>query len=471
MNYEKLDQLVESYREEILGKLKEWIAIPSVQAPRSAENAPFGPEVRRMLDLFLTDARAMGFDVKEFDGYCAHAQMGEGDKTMGILAHLDIVPAGDGWVHDPFGGEIEDGKFYGRGVTDDKGPMLGALFAMRVVREAGIPLRHRVRAIAGCDEETGMSDMRYYREHSDLPDYGFSPDAEYPLINIEKGGLNLVLSAEADGDACARIPLYSMEAGVRCNVVPGVATAEVGTQAVPLAELRKKLAAVCAAHPGFTLAAEPAGEGRAKITATGVSAHASMPHLGANAAGMLLIALHELGAGGALGRAIEGLASVIGMTHDGAGLGIAISDEESGSLTSNLGILRYDGANLYAELDNRYPISANEETMLQSAATAMAPWGVKVTKLRSHAPLHVPADSEVVRGLLEVYHEATGLPAYPIAIGGGTYSRMMPNTVAFGIGFPGDQETCHMPDEHVEIDKFLLAVKIMARAIARLAGA
>ena len=471
MNYEKLDQIVASYREEILVKLKEWLAIPSVQAPRSAENAPFGPEVRRMLDLFLADAQAMGFEVKEFDGYCAHAQMGSGDKTMGILAHLDVVPLGDGWVHNPTGGEIEDGKIYGRGVSDDKGPMLGALFAMRAVKEAGIPLKHRVRAIAGCDEESGMSDMRYYREHSDLPDYGFSPDAEYPLINIEKGGLNLVLSAEADGAGCAKIPLYSMEAGERCNVVPGVATAVVGTENVPLPELTEKLAAICSAHPGFHLASESAGENRAKITATGISAHAAMPHLGVNAAGMLFIALHELGAGGALGRAIEGIASAIGTTHDGAGLGIAISDEESGALTSNLGILRYDGQKLQVQLDNRYPISANEETMVQNAVIAMAPWGVTVTKLRSHTPLHVPADSEVVRGLLEVYHEATGLPAYPIAIGGGTYSRMMPQTVAFGIGFPGDPETAHMPDEHVEIDKFMLAVKIMARAIARLAGA
>jgi succinyl-diaminopimelate desuccinylase len=396
--------------------------------------------------------------------------MGSGDKTMGILAHLDIVPAGDGWVHAPFGGEIEGGKFYGRGVTDDKGPLLGALFAMRAVREAGIPLKHRVRAIAGCDEETGMSDMRYYREHSDLPDYGFSPDAEYPLINIEKGGLNLVLSAEADGAGGAKVPLYSMEAGVRCNVVPGVATAELGTEKVPLSELKEKLADVRLKHPGFDLIAEPAGEGRAKITATGVSAHAAMPHLGVNAAGMLLIALGELGAGGALGKAIEGLASAIGTTHDGAGLGMAIADEESGALTSNLGILRYDGTKLSVELDNRYPITANEETMLQNAATAMERWGVKVTKKRSHAPLHVPADSEVVKGLLEVYHEATGLPAYPIAIGGGTYSRMMPQTVAFGIGFPGDQETCHMPDEYVDIDKYMLSVKIMARAIARLAG-
>jgi succinyl-diaminopimelate desuccinylase len=196
-----------------------------------------------------------------------------------------------------------------------------------------------------------------------------------------------------------------------------------------------------------------------------------MPELGVNAAGMLLTALRELGAGGAAGRAIEGLANVIGLTHDGAGLGIAISDAESGALTSNLGILRYDGLKLTVELDNRYPISAVEETMVDNAKTAMAPYGVQVAKQRSHTPLHVPADSEVVKGLLEVYHEATGLPAYPVAIGGGTYSRTMPSTVAFGISFPGDTETIHQPDECLEIDKYMLAVKIMARAIARLAGA
>jgi succinyl-diaminopimelate desuccinylase len=240
---------------------------------------------------------------------------------MGILAHLDVVPAGDGWVHEPFAGTMENGRFYGRGVTDDKGPALAALYAMRAVREAGIPLKHRVRLIAGCDEETGMTDMAWYHQHSDLPDYGFSPDAEYPLINIEKGGLTLLLTADADGIAGAQIPLYSMEAGERVNVVPGSATAVVGTEAVSLDALRDKLAKVCAAHPGFNLKAEAVDAGLAKVTATGVSAHASLPHLGVNAAGMLLTALHEIGAGGAAGRALEGLATVIGLTHDGAGLG------------------------------------------------------------------------------------------------------------------------------------------------------
>lgn len=471
MGYTKLDAIVASYENQLMENLKKWIAIPSVNAPRSADNAPFGLEVRRMLDMFLEDARAMGFDVKDFDGYCGQAEMGAGEKTMGILAHLDVVPAGEGWVHEPFAGTIDKGRFYGRGITDDKGPALAALYAMRAVREAGIPLKHRVRMIAGCDEETGMTDMAYYRAHSDLPDYGFSPDAEYPLINIEKGGQVLLLTAEADGVSGATIPLYSMEAGERVNVVPGTASAVVGTGSVSLDALKEKLAAVRAAHPGFDLKADAVDASLAKITATGVSAHASMPHLGMNAAGMLLIALHEIGAGGELGRALEGLATVIGMTHDGAGLGIAIADELSGALTSNLGILRYDGRKLSVQLDDRYPLSADEKTMHQNAAAAMAPWGVKVSVPSSHTPLHVPADSEVVRGLLEVYHEATGLPAYPVAIGGGTYSRTMPNTVAFGIGFPGDTETCHMPDENAEIDKFMLSVRIMARAIARLAGA
>ncbi len=230
-----------------------------------------------------------------------------------------------------------------------------------------------------------MSDMRHYARHSDLPDYGFSPDGQYPLINIEKGGLNLLLTAEAGPAADAAIPLYAMTAGERPNVVPGVATAVVGTRVVGLDGLCEKLAFVARAHPGFDLKAEPDGEGRARITATGVSAHASLPHLGVNAAGMLLVALCEIGAGGAgadesgadgsgaVGEAIRGLAERIGLTHDGSGLGMAISDELSGALTSNLGILRYDGASLSAELDNRYPLSADEGALLDGAARAMAP--------------------------------------------------------------------------------------------------
>ena len=193
MDYTYLDSRVEELREELLADLKRWIAIPSVLG-EAAPDAPFGAETRRMLDLAMETAERYGFKTRVFDGYCGDVSLGEGAQTMGILAHLDVVPLGDGWTHDPLGCEIEDGRVYGRGVIDDKGPALAALYAMRAVRDAGIPLQDGVRLILGCDEETGMQDMRHYASVNKMPDYGFSPDAEFPVINIEKGGLAILLS-------------------------------------------------------------------------------------------------------------------------------------------------------------------------------------------------------------------------------------------------------------------------------------
>ncbi|MGI6173340.1 MAG: dipeptidase PepV [Christensenellales bacterium] len=469
MDYTKLDNIIASMREDILESIRRVVAINSVAAQESAPNEPFGKEVRRALDTFLTIARENGFEARDIDGYAGDVRLGTGEKTMGILAHLDIVPAGDGWTVDPFSGVIRDGKLYGRGTTDNKGPAVAALYAMKAVREAGIELKDAVKLIVGCDEETGMTDMRHYAQHEKLPDYGFSPDADYPLINIEKGGLGLLLSCVTGGEDGAEIPIYELYAGERCNVVPGSAYAIVGTEKVSLQELRERVRALCAEDERLKIAVSEAGNCRAKIEATGVSAHASLPHLGVNAAGMLLIALKKLSAGGGSREAIALLADKIGFEGDGKSLGIAISDEESGALTCNLGILRYDGNELSAQLDNRYPISACEETMCGQAVMTLS-GKMSVRRVSGHPPLHVPKDSEIVQGLLEVYHEVTGLEAYPIAIGGGTYSRTMPNTVAFGINFPGDVDLCHMPDEYVDIEKLMLSVKIMAHAIVRLAG-
>lgn len=316
-----------------------------------------------------------------------------------------------------------------------------------------------------------MTDMRHYASKAALPDYGFSPDAEYPLINIEKGGMQILLGALARPDEGAEIPVYEMEAGERINVVPGAASVIVGTARVSAAALDARLAAVCAAHEGFALRCADLGGGRARVEAAGKGAHASTPHLGLNAAGMLLIALKELGAGGTCAPSIAALSDLLGMAHDGARLGIAIADELSGALTCNLGLLRYDGAVLSAQLDIRYPLSAQEETMCGQIAMAVSGTGLFMRRTGGHVPLHVPAEHEVVQGLLAVYHELTGLPAAPIAIGGGTYSRTMPNTVAFGIHFPGSPDPCHMPDEFIDLDELMLSVRIMAHAIVRLAGA
>ena len=477
MNYGNLDRIVESYKDELIENIRKWVSVPSVQAAPAGEKAPFGEQNRRMLDMALADARAFGFEVRDIDGYAGDISYGSGEQTMGMLCHLDVVPAGDGWQHDPWGGEVENGRIYGRGTTDDKGPALCALYALRAVKEAGIPMKDGVRLILGCDEETGMSDMRYYASKMDMPDYGFSPDAEFPVINIEKGGMNILLSKVTGGEAHAAMPVYSLYAGERPNVVPAEAKAEIGLGAMSLQDLASRLADIEKAHEGFVLTCDEIPGNRAVIVATGVNAHGAMPHLGVNAAGMLLIALKELGAGSDDGQgcgskgAIAMLADVLGMETTGEKLGIACADELSGALTCNLGILRYDGNEISAHLDCRYPICGDEAVMLGHAVKAVAPAGMSVKLIGSHTPLHVPAESRIVQGLLKVYHEVTGLEPYTIAIGGGTYSRMMPNTVAFGVCFPGDMDLCHVADEYIDIEKAMLGVKIFAHAIAELAGA
>ena len=468
IDFAKIDARVLELRDDLIRDIQKWVAVPSVQS-EALEGKPFGETNARMLDLALQTARDYGFETRNIDYYAGDISLGNGEQTMGMLAHLDVVPAGEGWTHDPFGGEIVDGKIFGRGTIDDKGPALCALYAMRAVRDAGVPLRDGVRLILGCDEETGMSDMRYYASKMKMPDYGFSPDASFPLINIEKGGLNVELTFRGSGEAGAEIPVYEIYAGERPNVVPAFARAVVGTGKVPFAALEAKLAAH-AASVGQKLAARDLGDGRAEITAEGVLSHGSLPEQGVNAAGILLIALDAIGAGGGVKPALRMMAQTVGMEPDGKSLGIKCEDELSHNLSCNLGIVRWDGENFSATLDIRYPLCANEADLMAKITAAAAPYGAAAQNAGGHVPLHVPAEHKIVRGLLKVYNELTGENAKPLAIGGGTYSRMMPNTVAFGVVFPDQEDCCHIADEYICIDRMMEATRIYAYAIAELAS-
>ena len=183
---EQVNRLIDSYREEFIGMLQRWIRTPSVKGG-AEDGAPFGRDVRRMLDTAMEDAKKLGFAVRDFDGYACDVTLGDAEEKIAVLGHLDVVPVGDGWTKPPFDGLVENGRIYGRGTNDDKGPSLAALFAMKAVREAGIPMKKGVRLILGCDEESGWEDMEYYGAHERIPDVGFSPDACFPLINTEKG--------------------------------------------------------------------------------------------------------------------------------------------------------------------------------------------------------------------------------------------------------------------------------------------
>ena len=468
IDYAKIDARVMELKDELIRDIQKWVSIPSVSSGSDGDK-PFGPVVAHMLDTALETARDYGFETRNIDYYAGDISMGSGEQTLGMLAHLDVVPAGEGWTHDPFGGEIADGKIFGRGTIDDKGPALCALYAMRAVRDAGVPLKDGVRLILGCDEEVGMSDMRYYASKLKMPDYGFSPDAEFPVINIEKGGVNVELTYRGEGEDEAEIPVYQLYAGERPNVVPAHAYAIVGTQKLPCAEIEKRIAAHAAAvHQ--KLSVKDLGDGRAEISAEGVLSHGSLPELGVNAASVLLIALKAIGAGAGVRPALDMMTACIGMEPDGASLNIKREDEISHNLSCNLGILRWDGENFSATLDIRYPLCTNEVEILGNIACTVSKYGVHVRRIGGHTPHHVPADHKIVRGLMQVYNELTGDDAKPLAIGGGTYSRMMPNTVAFGVVFPGQEDCCHIADEYIDIDSMMQATRIFAHAIAELAS-
>ena len=224
MNYtEKIEALLSGYREEMMETVQKWVRIPSVKG-EAAPGAPFGEENRRALDAAMADCQRFGLKTQIFDGYAGHADLGEGDSrdALAILAHLDVVPVGDGWTHEPFGAERVNGKIFGRGTSDDKGPAVAALFALRAVKESGAPLRRKVRLILGCDEECGSSDMAHYKKTGEMPRSGFSPDADYPVINIEKGGCHVHFAAALSEEG---LQVLSMQVGERPNVIPGFASA------------------------------------------------------------------------------------------------------------------------------------------------------------------------------------------------------------------------------------------------------
>ncbi|MDR0929841.1 MAG: Sapep family Mn(2+)-dependent dipeptidase [Oscillospiraceae bacterium] len=455
--YEKIDAALAALQPAMVDTLAKWIRIPSEKLPPVAD-APFGQPLREMLTVALQDAQSLGMRTHDFEGYIGEAEMGEGDETMGILAHLDIVPAGDGWQVDPFGALIEDGKMYGRGTSDDKGPAVAALYAMKAILDAGIPLNKKVRLILGCDEESGWDDIRHYKTQRQMPDFGFSPDGMYPLINTEKGILQVALEGEMTPGGS--LTVYQATAGQRPNVIPGEATAEIAAQ--DFAALQAKLAAT-----GLDVSAEPLGEGRAKLISLGTAGHAAFPEGGKNAAVQLLLALKALGAGGAIARLGEG----VGMDASGAGLGVAGRDDVSGALTMNLGILRIEDGRLTAMLDIRHPVLMGAEAITKMIDLKLTGTGVHARIEHAKAPLHVPADHPLVSALLDVYREETGDAAGPIAIGGGTYSRSMENCVAFGASFPGTPDLAHQAGENIPLSELFLNARIFAHAIARLAGA
>ena len=455
---DRIDRAAAALQAEAVEMLQQWIRIPSVKEP-AEEGAPFGQPVRTMLEQALSDCARLGMETRNFDSYIGDATWGEGDTVLGVLTHLDVVPAGDGWKIPPFSGQIEKGRIYGRGTGDDKGPAVAAVFAVKALMDAGVSLGGKVRIVFGCDEESGWEDMDHYRKQVKMPDFGFTPDANYPVINTEKGIAHFHVTGTFEDSR-----LVWLAAGERANVIPGMARAKV--RGWDAAKLRAAVAVFANTH-GWPMAVREEADGLI-IEATGVTGHAAFPNGTRNAAGMMLRLLDALEMGGPM---LRKLSQTIGVESDGASMGIACHDAASGALTLNLGILNARDGAVSATLDIRYPVHVSADALLRTMRQRLEEVGGQVERGHEHLPLHVPAQHPVVVKLGQVYHELTGGDPAPYSIGGGTYARSMDNCVAFGANFPGREELAHQAGEYVAIEDLMMNIRIFAHAIVALLGA
>lgn len=463
----KFINLIDDYKEEIVKSTQEIIRIKSVEE-EPKENMPFGEGPYKSLQYALELSKKLGFDTKNLEGYAGYAEFGQGEETVGVLAHLDVVPEGTGWTYPPYGGEIHDGKIYGRGTVDDKGPTIAILYAMKALKESGIDLNRKIRLIFGTNEETGWGCMDYYFKHEKAPTMAFTPDADFPVIYGEKGIIVFNLEQKIDSNTCENIKLIDLKGGNAPNMVPDYAEAILEVEDLNRFDEKYKEYIKDKDH-SITINID---NNQVKVMAKGISAHGSTPEKGENAISYLM---------GFLGYVLEGKGNIcdfiniynerIGFKHNGEGIGCGLEDDISGKLNFNPGLIKLEDEKIILTINVRYPIKSSSKEVYEGIRMNIEGTKLELVEGTSDSrPLYVPKDSFLVETLMRVYKEQTGdVNSEAITIGGGTYARAMENAVAFGPMFPGQPDVVHQRDEYISIEHLMRITKIYAHALYELA--
>ena len=466
---QKIKEKIKENFDEQLQTLKELVAIKSVaEEPEDGirKDPPFGEGVNDALHYMLDKGREMGFDPVNIDNYGGHIQFGQGDEIMGVAVHLDCVPEGDGWDHDPFGCEEEDGKIYGRGTCDDKGPAVASLYAMKALKELGMEPDKRVRLILGLDEETNWVGLRYYLENEEMPDFSFTPDGDFPLINGEKGILVFDVAKKFAKTNATGLEFRSFRGGEAENMVPGFARVIVKSDKKGEYDKIREKAKYFEELKGEEIGIRPIGKSL-ELTAEGVPAHGAHPEMGRNAISIMMDFLGMLDfTSDDVSDFIEFYNKYIGKELNGESFGCRLSDDVSGETILNVGMIDMDTKSGRITVNIRFPVTAKEEDIYSGIDEVCSKYNVGIVKKTSLAPMFISPDSLYIRQLMEAYRMCTGdETSQPLVIGGGTYAKAFDNCVAFGAKFPGGESVEHQNNEYIRKDEFLKMTEVYALAI------
>lgn len=462
---------IDENKDEMLQTLQELIRIRSVVEAAEGDT-PFGAGVQAAYDYMLNKSAEAGFVTKNVDNYGGHADLpGESGKVMGIVGHLDVVPEGNGWDDDPYSGAIKDGFLYGRGITDDKGPVVAAFYAMKALKDCGVPMKDTVRLIYGLDEETDWIGMEHYLARVDAPDYGFTPDGDFPAIHGEMGIIVFDLVKKLAPATSKGLELRSITGGSAPNMVADSARAVVrDTSGAGYDALREKVAAF---REEKQVKINCRGVGKSfEITTEGIAAHGASPEKGLNAISIMMEFLGRLDfVNEEASVFVDFYNDYIGYELDGETLGCGLSDEPSGKLILNVGMIQVDPEAATLTINVRYPVTADAESVYEGIVKNTDQYNFGIVKGKAEEPIFIPEDDPMIETLMDIYKRHTGdVESKPLVIGGGTYARAMDGVIAFGAKFPDEPDLMHQKNERISIESLMKMTRIYAESIYRLAG-
>ncbi len=452
---------IEKYKNEIIRELQHVVQIKTV-LDTPVDKGPFGKGNKECLEYVLSLCQRLGFKVKNLDGYCGYAEVGEGDELVGIIGHLDVVPEGDGWLYPPYSGEIVNNEIYGRGTIDDKGPVIISIYAIKALMDSGFKFNKRVRLIFGCNEESGSLCMEHYLKVDEPISYGVSPDASFPVIFAEKTINNISINGTVFNSG--NIKLIYLDAGIVINAVPDKCSFKLECLCPKCQE--KAMNEINSFFENNHLKFEFIKNNNELLyTVYGKAAHGSTPHLGLNAGSYAILALNGI----VENKFIDFYNKCIGIEVNGQKLG-CYAEDEYGPIAVNVGMIHYENDTFEIKINSRLPFNITTKIMLQKIEETIKPYEVSLTLLSTSNGFKIDPNSTMIKTLVQSYQDVTkDYQSQPICCAGGTYAREFKNCVAFGPEMEGYGEMIiHQPNERITFEAIEAIFKIYFQAYKNL---